>query len=313
MTILLYFSLFPMVGKVCVKNAYLYFVLAVIVVSQIGYLFNISPFVSFFNTYYPMSEEDLEQLEHMSENIFMDRMGGLYHNSNQCARYITMLLGFYLVVNEETKFKKILPFILIAYFGILLTGSRTGLVTATCILFFAFVRQQKLSFDKKLIFGLLVIIGFWLFVINSLGTLRGLEIGDGLDNSLAYKVGAVSYYLENETSVIHLLIGHLDVDLFERVYGVTDFGFDSEYGSLIYRFGFIGFISILIFWYQLYIKTERFSQIFFVNLLWIISSTIVCSYRAFFIFMLFLSVLYSNNHKSSSQEIINSSESSVSG
>lgn len=300
MTILIYFALFPMIGRVCVKNVFLYIVLAVIFMSQIAYFFNISPVVNFFNTYYPMSEEDLAQLEHMKEDILMNRMGGLYHNANQCARYITMLLGFFVVVNKETKFLKILPFILIAYVSIILTGSRTGFVTATCILFFAYFSQQKLSFDKKIVVGLLLIVAFGVFAFNSFGTLRGLEVESGLDNSIGYKIGAVSYYLDHESSIIHLLIGHLDVNLFERVYGVTQFGFDGEIGSLIYRFGFIGFISIMLVWYLFFKRSEKYSRVFLVNLLWIISSTILCSFRASFIFMLFLSVLYSNSRQSSS-------------
>ena len=298
LTIMLYFSLFPMVGKVSVKNVYLYIVLAVVVLSQVAYKFEVSPLVRFFNTYYPMSEENLRQLEYTSSgNLFDYRMGGLYHNSNQCARYLTMLLGFYMVVNKETKLARQLPFILIAFFSVLWTGSRTGFVAATVILFFAFARQQELSSSIKVVFGVIFLISFLLFISKFMGTLRVLEIESGLDDSIGYKLGAFTYYLRNETSPIHLLIGHLDVSLFGRVYGINEFGFDSEYGSLIYRFGFVGFFAIMYFWYLLYKKTDKYSRIFYFNLLWIISSTIVCSFRAFFIFMLFLSVLYSNSRE----------------
>ncbi len=303
LTIMLYFSLFPMVGKVSVKNVYLYIVLAVVVLSQVAYRFGVSPLVRFFDTYYPMTEEYLRQMENIgSGNVFDYRMGGLYHNSNQCSRYLTMLLGLYLIVNKETEFARQLPFILISFFSFLLAGSRTGFVTATVILFFAFARQQKLSSTIKIVFGVIFLISFLLFIRQYTGTLRVLEIESGIDNSIGYKFDAFFYYLRNETSIIHLLIGHLDVSLLEIVFGMNDFGFDSEYGSLIYRFGFIGFFSIMYFWYLIHKKTDKYSQIFYVNLLWIISSTIVCSFRAFFIFMLFLSIIYSNNRKSDSIE-----------
>ena len=71
--------------------------------------------------------------------------------------------------------------------------------------------------------------------------------------------------------------------------------FDSEYGSLIFRFGFVGFVSIFLFYWNVAKRIHKSQWFYFFILLWIVSSTIVASFRAFFIFMLLLSVIYSNN------------------
>lgn len=295
-TIILFFCTFPMVGKIRVSKQYLFFILAVILVSQLVYVLDIPFLTRFFDTYYPLSEDDASRL-YMRENIsyetlFDYRLGGLFHNSNQCSRYLTMLLAFYLVEEENQSIRETFWFSVLAFIGVLITGSRTGFVVASLVLFFALYSKGNLTQRSKLFFIFLAFLGV---ISLSLGvSFRGLEIESGMENSLSYKVGATLYYLSNQSSAIHLLFGNLDISKFESVYGVTDMGFDSEYGSLIFRFGIVGFISVFIFWYLIFKRLDKYRRIFFFTLLWVISSTIVTSFRAFFIFMIFLSVIYSN-------------------
>ena len=55
---------------------------------------------------------------------------------------------------------------------------------------------------------------------------------------------------------------------------------------------FVGFFSILIYFYFLSKKMNNYGKIFFVLLLWMISNSIISSFRAGFLFMFLLSIVY---------------------
>jgi len=297
-TILLYFFCFPLVGRVRVRNIYLFFCLGYIVVSQLVYLLGIPFLTNFFDSAYPIGSEDTNWIEHMQASITYGtiwdyRLGGLYHNPNQCARYLSLLLAFFLVINNDRRNKSAILFSVVAYSGILLTGSRTGFVVASLILYFGLLRQKGSHNAIKYLFVALAIIGIY-YLIRSGVELRGFDVSSGFQNSANLKWDTFVYYLGSESSMLHVLLGHLDTSLFVAQTGSVMHDFDSEYGDLVFRFGVIGFISILSFWWLTAKRIDKSSRFFFILLLWIISSTIVASYRAFFIFMLLLSVLYSN-------------------
>lgn len=297
--ILLYFFCFPFVGKVRVRNVYLYICLGYIILSQLVYLLGIPFLFDFFNSAYPIGDNDTNYFEHMRstmtyETITDYRLGGLYHNPNQCARYLCLLVAFFLVINQnDRKNRFVTIFSVIAYSGILLTGSRTGFVVASLILYFGLLRQKGSHNAIKYVFIGLVIMGIY-HLIRSGVELRSFDVGSGFQNSAILKWDTFLYYLSSESSIVHLLLGHLDTSLFISGGANIMSDFDSEYGDLVFRFGIIGFIAILSFWWMTAKRIDKSYRFFFILLLWILSSTIVASYRAFFIFMLLLSVLYSN-------------------
>lgn len=305
-TILLYFFCFPFVGKVRVRNIYLYICLGYIVVSQLVYLLDIPFLTNFFDRVYPISEDDLRYFQHMQstityEAIFNYRLGGMYHNANQCARYICMLLALFLVINQNKKNRGVLVFSGIAYASILLTGSRTGFVVASLILYFGLLLQKAYKGTVKFAFIAMAVVGLG-YIIGSGTALRGFDVQSGMNNSASVKWDVFMSYLTNERSIISLVLGHFDSSLFEGWNGGFVGYFDSEYGDLVFRFGFIGFLSIIIFWWMTFKRIEKSCRFYFLILFWCISSSIVASFRALFIFLLFLSVIYSNynvneNHK----------------
>ena len=154
--------------------------------------------------------------------------------------------------------------------------------------------MRKLSNNYRLLIGTLALIGFGYFIQRSVGTVRGLDIGNGMNDSVNVKWETLVFYLITEKSIIGLLFGHLDERLFEGQYGLTLSHLDTEYGYLIFNFGLIGFFSVFVFWYMVYKRMDKSSRIFMFLLLWCVTSTIVCSYRAFFAYMVLLSVIYSN-------------------
>lgn len=298
--ILLYFVCFPFVGRVHVRNAYLYICLSYIILSQMVYLLGISFLTNFFDTAYPISDDDYNYYAHMQNsitfgNVFSYRLGGLYHNPNQCARAMTFLLAFFLALNTEKNYRRKVYFLIITYAGILLTGSRTGFVISSLILYFGYLRDKEQSRNIRFLFVFLTLLGLS-YVISTGAALRGFDVESGLTNSVDSKFYTFLYYLSGESNVASLLFGHFDSMLFTGKYGVAMHNFDSEYGELVFRFGFVGTLGIMYFWWTTFKKVDKNVRFFFILFLWMISSTIVTSFRAFFMCMLLLSVLVANSH-----------------
>ena len=293
-TILLYFFCFPFVGRVKIPSGYFYLILIVIILTQLAYVLKIPFLTNFLDVYYPFAEGDTAYI-YMRSHINLDnmlnyRLGGLYRNSNQCSRFITFLLAGYLVFNES-KFIKMLPFVIISLIGVVLTGSRTGFfVAGLLVIVYTFVNRKVPEGLRYLIVFLLV--GYFIFMLFSESSgLRGTTIENGIEGSLSKKWETFLFYLSTEHSVPAILLGHLDTTQFVSSFDVMS-RFDSEYGILIFSYGFIGFICILVYFYSIFKRTNRIGKVYFILLLWAVSSTIVSSFRAFFVFMLLLSVIY---------------------
>lgn len=298
-TILLYLACFPFVGPIRIRKFYLFFCLTYIFISQIVYLLGMPRLTAFFDMVYPISEENLDFYSHIQgnigySNVFAFRLGGIYHNPNQCARYLTMLMAFFLSVNHPKNVREVIYFILIAYVGVLLTGSRTGFIIASLIAYFGFLRHNRLSGFVRFTVVAIAFFGF-LNILQGGTSLRALDIDS--TGSANLKWSTFMYYMHTEKSTLSYLLGHLDISLFNGGYGRVMDKFDSEYGELIFRFGFIGFFCFLIFYWSVAKRLPKSQWFFFIILLWMVSSTIVASYRALFIFMLFLSVVYTNHYK----------------
>ena len=169
-----------------------------------------------------------------------------------------------------------------------MTGSRTGFVVGALLgISFVYVTD---SISKRLRY-VLVALGSALFVsllFSDNSTYRAFRVFEGFNDSASEKSTIFTTYLSNETSVISLLFGHFD--------NKGTF-FDSDYGDIIYSFGFIGFFAILFYFYKLYKRTNKIGRIFYLMLLWMYSATIIMSFRPIFAFMLLLSLVYSTQSK----------------
>lgn len=298
-SILLYFFCFPMVGRVKIPNGYFYFILGFILLSQVAYAFDIAFMKSVLNTYYPISEDDAAEIYQQDNinayNLLDFRLGGLFHNSNQCARYITFLLAGFLVLNSEKPIRKMLPFIIICFYAVLLTGSRTGFVVASVVIIAFLFIDKRISAKWRVGVVLAAILGFLFLVYNGSDMYRGFNVIEGFDNSANAKYYAFADYLAHEESLFRLLLGYLDEDRFEASVGIMK-KFDADYGYLVFQYGFVGFVAILLLFFSVFRRMDKMGKVFLVILLWMISSTIVTSYRAVFVFMLLLSLIY-NQHK----------------
>ena len=125
-------------------------------------------------------------------------------------------------------------------------------------------------------------------------TLRSFSVIQGFHNSANAKFNVLVYYLKNENSIMRYLCGYLDMSRLRVFAEDVMSSFDCEYGYLIFNFGFVGFVSILCYYYLMYKKINNIGRIFFVNFLWMISSSLIMSYRSIFIFFILMSYVYNN-------------------
>ena len=307
-TILLYFFCFPIIGKVSIPNIFFYIILSVIVLSQLAYVLNISFLVNILDTYYPFSEDN-NAIKYMKSTITVDnmlnyRMGGLYRNSNQCSRFLTFLLAGFLILNHEKNVVKLLPFVIVALLGVILTGSRTGFVVAgLMVILYTFVNKQ-IPTSFRYLATFIFVLYFIILLVQGTGEFRSTSVAEGMGSSMKSKYETLMYYLSTEHSAFRLLFGYLDVSHFESGSEVMD-SFDSDVGFIIYCFGFIGMICILIYFYYLFKRMNKYGRIYSILLLWMFSSTIVTSFRAFFLFMLILSCIYNQNKWGASNSVLN--------
>lgn len=310
MAILLYFFCFPMVVNVRIPNLYFYLTLIFIVISQVAYAYNISFMEYLLNTYYPLSEEDVaglhEQKTVNADNILNYRLGGLFHNSNQCANYLTFLLAGFIVLNFEKSIRKMLPFIFISFYAVLLTGSRSGFVVSSLIIIAYLFVDKRISLMWRLVVVAIAVSTFMVLIWSGSDTFRGFNVEDGFSGSASMKMETFAYYLSSEKSVFRFLLGYMDSSRFDisnaKSFVMTKF--DSDYGSIIFSYGFIGFFAILYFLFTVFKKVDRYGRLFFIVILWMYSSTIIQSYRALFLFMLLLSCVYGQHKKNKNIENI---------
>lgn len=126
---------FPFVKNVRLPNFYLYFGIGFIFLSQVAYVLGISPLINFFSVMYPYEGESIvygseylaenaDQISIMSQQL---RLGGMFHNPNQCARYLTILYAVFLIENRGTK-SLLYPVTLVTLIAILYTGDRKSVV-----------------------------------------------------------------------------------------------------------------------------------------------------------------------------------------
>lgn len=296
-TIMMYTALFPFADReVSVKPVFFYVTLLIIMVSQIAYILDISFITNWLDTLYPIEGVREGMYSHMRRNITLEnminyRLGGLYRNPNDCARSITLLLASFLILFRD---KKSVPFLALSFIAILLTGSRTGSVICAIIIvaYVFFCIHSSTVLRLGVIFAAVLVLLFLFLASNPI--MRGLDISSGFNNSLNYKWDTFAYYIQNELSSVKLLFGHLDSDQFESGFGVMN-KFDADYGYLVFNYGIIGFLGILIYSICLFTRMFKPGRVLFLVLLWMITSTVFSSFRCVFVYVLLLSLVFNQN------------------
>ncbi len=288
LTIVLYLLSFPLLRGVRLPNFYLYITFCIIFLTQVGYMLDLGVVTSFVDKYYPISWNE-EGIENMINSVSVDnyrsfRLGGLYRNPNHCAKYITLLFAAFLVLNKDKKTVYILFISAIVLFAISLTGSRTGFVVTGLLILLAIKNYSGTSKIQNWVLAIVLIVGLAL-MIRSGDIGRGTRISEGMSDSFGLKLQMTLDYLRNEHSLSKYLFGNLDASMFQTD---TAYSFDCEYGYLIYCYGFVGFFAFVYLFYRLYKFIPRSNRLFFLVCLWMLTSSILMSYRTVFVFFLLL-------------------------
>lgn len=306
--ILMLFMLFPFVGNIKLRKKYLYISLGIIAITQLAFLFNIGFVQNFLDTYYPISEMYENSYLYMKEHIGVDnlasfRLGGIFRNQNQAARYISLLLAIFLIESKDDKSRWRYVYCLASFFCVALTGSRTGFVVVSAMIMFDFFIDKGIKFQTKInviLLGLAVITFLISLLSVDLENYRFLQVLEGFSNSADSKWYVLIDYITYEDSFINLLFGNLSSTLFVPTGNVME-TFDSEYGNLFFSYGLFGTFLLLLFYLSLFVKINRETRVIFIFLLWSVSSTIIFSYRTSFLFMLLLSKYYNYSIESKSK------------
>ena len=182
-------------------------------------------------------------------------------------------------------------FSILCFISIVFTGSRTGFVIVAILLLFGLSRNQSSSSTFRRVFVYMAVIGLLVYFLTSGLGGRGMTVEKGMKDSAGLKFKMLLDYLSHENSIVYYLFGHLDYSLFQASF-IASYSLDSEYGYIIYCFGFFGLFSFIYYLWKVYHWVEKKNRLFFVVLLWMVSSTIIMSYRAIFVFMLLLSSIY---------------------
>lgn len=291
--ILMIFLVFPNVGNLRIRNVFILSTFGVIFISQLAYVLNIPIFIQLLDLLYP---SDSSAVRHMADTISFDtvvdyRMGGLYRNSNDCARAVNLLIGIFLINNNDIiKNKWNFFFLFLMFTSILFTGSRTGFVVAFFLIYLSFSTKNTL---KSVMIALpTFILGYFIFATGS-DSLRGLNVQQGLENSVGAKWLFFMDYVNHNLNEFKLIFGNFDAAKYHAYNGLYPDYFDSDYGNIIYCYGIIGFIIFASFFIFVFLRLKKEYKRYYVLFLWMISNSVVFSFRMFFIYMLLLSIYYS--------------------
>lgn len=288
--------LFPFAGNNSIPKGYYYVAMYYILFTQLLYVLNVPVLQKVIESWYPIREEDLNSFEYMTRtistsNILNYRLGGLFRNPNQCSRYVCLITAAFLAERHNATMKNVIVMILLAVVSVVLTGSRTGLAVMAIIIGFFLYKNPTMKKSVKfcLLTASLVTI-LPMFIIGS-EEIRGFNMSQGFNNSANVKLQVLEDYLTQDNSWFHLLFGYADIGTFRPSnYSIMAI-FDSEYGNMIYCYGFLGLTMLIVFYIKSIKTCPKECRFYFFILLWSITSTVLMSYRMSFLFMFFLSHL----------------------
>jgi hypothetical protein len=285
----LLFLFFPITKYEKIKNSTLFIASIFIIISQILIAYRIPLGITFFDVLYPAG--DLFNSEYAKEltsvkDLASNRYAGLYRNPNICAEYLCLLFIVFIIENFNKKASWVLSISSLFLVVIVLTGSRTGIIT-----YFATILAY-LFFKKDYRYILMFSIGIPFFLLNfgeMISNIRIFNIGN--QDSINIKYNILIDYIENpRLDLIHFLLGNFTLD---NTVQYKIHMFDSGVSNHFFSFGFLGvFILILFYGYLFSLKNTNIYFLMIINL-FAISSGVIIIYRMSFLFILLLSNYYS--------------------
>lgn len=296
--ILLLIVFYPLINGYTISEKLIIYTVAVVLASQLVFIFNVTPVVEFIKNYYTTEgfknwgERVLTENISGNWSVFDMRFGGIFRNPNQCGRMLTLLLVVYLQLKKTLNFKDILVLILF-FTSLLLTGSRTSMLIFVFIVLYFVFRNVKVK--KSYVYSLSVVVAIALGILSIKYNSRILSVfsfsGDQ-PASVSIKYLFLFFYIKETilNNFFDLLFGKFNIDdlklIFENL-AITKF--DAELGYLIHAIGVFGVVALILFFAQIFRMADKKFYLFYILLLWSLTSTILTNLRFSFLFFLFFS------------------------
>jgi hypothetical protein len=295
-TLIIFIISFGKLRGSTILKPYITFAVFFLLITQFAYSLNISYIVNLINSYY--TNEDTEYKVSIYENFqFFEygstRLGGIYFNSNQYAKFLEFILLAILI--EIKQFSKIelqvlLPIIILS---IVATGSRTSFIVIVLVFLGYLYFNRKLNPRNIFILTILAFTLFgYLFATTNIQEFRLFKIEEGLENSFGIKLYLFQKYIADVSNPLYLFFGNLSTQVLSQEYGFINSSTDFDIGNVTISYGIIFYFLFFLFCYKSYKLMLPKYRIFFIILFWMFSSTIINSYRAAPIYFLMMGLYY---------------------
>ena len=203
-------------------------------------LINVEFIFSFIKKFYLLTNDMRHLNLAQTQNVFNFRSGSIFVNPNVYSPLAIISVSFIisrLEKNIETK-KYLFEVLLFGVAGcgivsLLLTGSRTALISICVMLVYFFIRIIK--YQPLISFLIFVGMCLALTVLILFGS-RSISISNGIQDSFGVKTSELLAYFK-EVNKLSLFVGN------NSNIGSTKWGYDFEWGYVIVYTGFVGLIN----------------------------------------------------------------------
>lgn len=280
-----------------INNNFIYLCTFLLVGSQMALVFDIGFVKDLIDTYYPLeTDKAIYVISNVSkaDNLLLaanSRYYGIFRNPNAYSSMVIFLFAIYLIQNQSAKILHKLLFYILIGLSVFLTGSRTGMVVyfSLLLLDIGYDKQRAGIYMKdiiKVILLLLILGGFYFYVMESVGEVRSLSI-DIDDESLGGRLAGFDFLWMTDVSVIHYLFGHFSMNIIESYYHY--WGMDGDLGNLLFLYGGMMVVSLSYFYYWMLKKRTFPYYILLMFLLFSISGIIFTGVKTAYLYMLLVS------------------------
>ena len=281
-----------------ILKLYIWIAAIFVIITQFAFFLKLTSIANIIEKYYVINEyaeTTFSRFETFQiEEFGINRLGGIYFNPNQCARYLELILITFLCEIKQFKKKELAILLPLIVFSIIATGSRTAFLVLF-VIYFAYLYLKK-ELTKKNVFriGLVSIIIIIIYLLSNynISEYRMLKIDEGMGNSFGIKVGLLIEYLTVNNSIIALCFGNLSPEILTVKYKMLVPGTDFDIGDIFVIYGVVFFILFIGLCGVVYKRMANQYRCFFVILLWMFSSSIICNYRTAPIFFLMMGLYY---------------------
>ena len=179
------------------------------------------------------------------------------------------------------------------FFGVLLTGSRTGLLAFLVMNAYYYYKNND-SVNKVRNVTVMALVGLVILYFYSNIEIRSVKLSEGMDDSFGSKIGFLMDYLHDETSWLYVLFGHFNMDLNNVAHYIPFGTMDAEWGFAVFAYGVVFFVLLLIYYVKVAMNFRGKYAMLNFCLIWAVSATILFSFSASMVFLFILSIYFNN-------------------